>query len=401
MVISIAAVALAHVCASGLSAQASRKGGDVPLKPAGGVGAQAVLERALQPTLTFISSEALRMELPSAKTSFEGGTVIRTETGLHLFTTDTSRGIVNTSLVYYHSPSVEGNSTFRFVRQVVCCSEGVMTGHRASLWAPMPVWDGATDYWRLFYVQYSSSIPAQNSSGWFFNYDGQIASAISAVKGMNGIGGPYSAPVDGPAVVLEPDADSQSWEGLQGTDSISPPYLLRDNKTWAAWYGSAQTQIPKNQRPRGIWWNGLATTPKLGDRFVRRLPLAKVNLNGGGSENPVVTFLPQHGVYFALFDDLFAEAKGFGFSYSVDGLEWKTPAAVVTVPGGSRTPMALMLEDDGSLSVFYSDYGVGGGPERIFHAKFSLRFKIVDEDDDTVSSSIKAQRDLDEKQHQV
>ena len=326
----------------------------------------------LKPTLSFVSSSPLSMELPSNKTSYEGGTVIRTASGLHLFTTDTSHGIVNTSLVYYHSSATGNNSTFKYVRQVVCCSEGVLTGHRASLWAPMPVFDADADLWRLFHVQYSSSVPASNSSGWFYNYDGQIASAVSTVKGKDGIGGPYITSSDGPAVVLGPDADSQSWEGLQGTDSISPPFLLRDNETWAAYYGSAQTE--KIPRPHGIWWNGLVTTKKLGDRFVRRLPSAKVDLNGGGSENPVVTYLPQHSLYIALFDDLFAEAKGFGFSFSADGLTWETPAAVVAVPGGTRTPMALMLEDDGSLSVFYSNYGVGGGPERIFHAKFELKF---------------------------
>eukprot|EP01051_Picozoa_sp_SAG22_P010384 SAG22_NODE_933_length_6434_cov_5.195264_3_plen_69_part_00 len=62
-------------------------------------------------------------------------------------------------------------------------------------------------------------------------------------------------------------------------------------------------------------------------------------------------------LYIALFDDLFAEARGFGVTFSSDGLTWATPAAVVAVPGGARTPMASMLENDGSLTVFYSDYG--------------------------------------------
>eukprot|EP01051_Picozoa_sp_SAG22_P010385 SAG22_NODE_933_length_6434_cov_5.195264_4_plen_272_part_00 len=199
------------------------------------------------PRLSFVSKAPLNMGLPTPKTSFEGGTVVRTDTGLHLFTTDTTRGVVNTSLVYYHSADV-ANGTFTFVRQVACCSEGVLAGHRASLWAPMPVYDEADDIWRLFYVQYSSSIPAANKSGWFYNYDGQIASAVSATKGRGGIGGPYSAPAAGPSVVLKPGADSQAWEGLQGTDSISPPFLLPDKKTWAAWYGSAQTEKVPNPR---------------------------------------------------------------------------------------------------------------------------------------------------------
>lgn len=56
--------------------------------------------------------------------------------------------------------------------------------------------------------------------------------------------------------------DSQSWEGLQGTDSISPPYLLKDNKTWAAFYGSAQTQNAAKMPHNMSWYNGIVTTTK-------------------------------------------------------------------------------------------------------------------------------------------
>ena len=148
--------------------------------------------------------------------------------------------------------------------------------------------------------------------------------------------------------------------------------------TWAAWYGSAQTQ--KIPRPHGIWWNGLVTTSKLGQPFVRRLPSALVDLNGGGSENPVVAYLAKEKLYLALFDDLFREGEGFGMSYSVDGLTWATPAVNVSVPGGARTPMAslLSLSDPSKLSVFYTNYGVAGGPEQIRHAEFQLSFKTTD-----------------------
>ena len=331
------------------------------------------------PTLTFLSTQPLSMTLPNNTTSFEGGTVVHTPSGQHLFTTDTSRGIVNTSLVYYYQADDSG--PFVFVRQIVCCSEGVLTGHRASLWAPMPVFDDAENAWRLFYVQYSSSIPASNKSGWFFNFDGQIASAISSTKGADGIGGPYVPAT--PAVVLSPGNDSQSWEGLQGTDSISPPFMLPDNKTWAAFYGSAQTE--KIPRPHGIWWNGLATTSTLGQPFVRQIPNAKVDFNGGGSENPVVTYLSKQGVYVALFDDLFDEARGFGMSYSADGLTWATPAVDVPVPGGARTPMASILSDESHLSVYYTNYGVVGGPERVMRAEFELSFNLNLKTDDEVA----------------
>ena len=131
--------------------------------------------------------------------------------------------------------------------------------------------------------------------------------AVSTVAGIQGIGGPYRDV----GVVLRPDADSQPWEGVQGTDSISPPFLLPDNKTFAAFYGSA-----------GIWGqrNGLVTASQLGGQFTRWLPSAMVdfrtspqnhsnqkvpsNVSDARSENPVVTFLDRLGLYVAVFDTL-------------------------------------------------------------------------------------------------
>jgi hypothetical protein len=282
---------------------------------------------------------------------------------LHLFTTDTTHGIVNTTLVYYRAASA--SASFEFVRLAVCCSSGDQSGrdHRASLWAPMPSYDPKAQLWHLFYVQYSST--ANNASGWYSNFDGQIAHAVSSVPGPAGIGGPYT----NRGVVLKPDEHSQNWEGLQGTDSISPPFVLPDGRRWAAFYGSAETQIPASHQRPHIWWNGLAIAQSLGGKFVRVTPSSLVNFNGGGSENPVVTFIPKHKLYVAVFDDLHDEANGFGLSWSADGLTWATPAARVLVPGGTRTPMASILEEDGeTLSVYYT----AGAPERIWHGRFRL-----------------------------
>ena len=55
-----------------------------------------------------------------------------------------------------------------------------------------------------------------------------------------------------------------------------------------------------------------------------------------------------------MFDDLKAEGAGFGLSSSADGLAWARPAAVVNVSGGARTPLAVMAEDDGTVSVYVS-----------------------------------------------
>jgi hypothetical protein len=243
----------------------------------------------------------------------------------------------------------------------------------------MPSWDSNQQRYRLFYVEYKAG--PSNASGWYWNYHGQIVSAISTVAGQAGIGGPYKDL----GVVLQPDVESQSWEGLQGTDSISPPYLLPDNKTWAAFYGSAQTQHAGTTPHNLSWYNGLVTTSQLGGEFVRQRPSSLVDFNGGFSENPIVTYLPAKGLYIAVFDALDAEWEGFGVSWSIDGLSWDTPAAIVRVPGGARTPLAAMLEPGGSgstMSVFYTAYTkvpVPGSPgntsvkERVFHGIFNMQ----------------------------
>ena len=86
---------------------------------------------------------------------------------------------------------------------------------------------------------------------------------------------------------------------MQGTDSLSPPFLLPDNATWAAFYGSAQTQRAGTSPHDLGWYNGLVTAGSLGGQWVRRLPTALVDLNGGFSENPIVCRLPEALVYRA------------------------------------------------------------------------------------------------------
>lgn len=298
------------------------------------------------PNLQYLDTRHLA--IPEG-TLIEGGTLLRNKAGLHLFTTDKSNGVVNTSIVYYHTPDT--SHPFQFVRQLICCSTVVCDGTdpRASLWAPMPSFDDADQLWHLFYVGYKSA--PNNASGWYSNFDGRIYHAVSTTPGEAGIGGPYQDI----NVVLEPGQTSQAWEGLQGTDSISPPFRL-PNGSYAAWYGSAHTEtVPPAPFKTPSWWNGLVTVEKLGDPFQRMLPDSRVDLNGGGSENPVVTYIPQYKLYIAVFDNLWAEAQGFGFTWSTDGVTW-AKAISVTVKGGARTPLAAFLEDDGTLTVFYTTW---------------------------------------------
>jgi len=85
------------------------------------------------------------------------------------------------------------------------------------------------------------------------------------------------------------------------------------------------------------------------------MPSNPVNITNGFTENPIVYQLPN-GIYFNIFDYIDMQDTGFGFGYSQDGITWTSgDGVVVTVPnGGVRTPVALILEETGLYSFFYT-----------------------------------------------
>jgi hypothetical protein len=69
----------------------------------------------------------------------------------------------------------------------------------------------------------------------FYNFSGVILRVISKAPGIGGIGGAYKDA----GIILKPGPDSQSWEGIQGTDSFFP-YKVKDK--WYAFYGSCHCE---------------------------------------------------------------------------------------------------------------------------------------------------------------
>ena len=113
---------------------------------------------------------------------------------------------------------------------------------KAAPWAPMPFYDEQAKLWNMYYVAYRSKAKPGLNPGWYGNYDGRIVRAVSQTPGPNGLKGPWKDV----EIALEPDWESwkkngsQPWEGLQGVDSMSPPFSVGDK--WLAFYGSCQTQ---------------------------------------------------------------------------------------------------------------------------------------------------------------
>ncbi len=101
----------------------------------------------------------------------------------------------------------------------------------------MPVFDKGENRWNLFYVAYQAA--PDTPKQWLTNHEGRIWRAVSQTPGRKGIGGPYKDM----GIVLQRGKDSDSWEGLQGTDSFFP---YKVGASWcAAFFGSAaRTESP-------------------------------------------------------------------------------------------------------------------------------------------------------------
>ena len=286
-----------------------------------------------------------------AEYGFEGGSVIKQKGTYHLFTTEMLSGhyAVKTRLAHWTS----GDRIHWKRLATLYESSGDFTGQdpRASLWAPMPVFNTREGRWDLFYVAYRCA--PSTKTEWRGNYEGRIWRAVSKQKGEDGLGGPY----EDVGVILEPDAQSQPWEGLQGTDSFFPYQV---GSRWFGFYGSANTE----HLPIKYWRVGLAEAPSLPGPWKRRSDGNPVNLEKRFAENPVVTRL-ENGYYVAVYDDDVDYQNSIGYTWSApgDGVHWAAGKPLVVQPSGkgfwadvARTPLGLIAEGDGRYTLFYTGY---------------------------------------------
>lgn len=221
---------------------------------------------------------------------------------------------------------------------------------RFSLWAPMPVFNKHEDRWNLFYTAYR---PRSSKPTEVVHMDGRVWHAISQVNGRGGIGGTYRDV----GVVLQPDAESQAWEGQQGTDSFYP---WRVGGRWFAFYGS------HNYFPQGAWLVGLAEAPTLAGPWKRCAGLNPSPIEKGFIENPIVTRIGRRFVAIcdSSLDDAnpryVADGRHVGLAVSSDGIHWPPGQRIDVQPGDAnwsediRTPLCLIPEDDGTYTMLYT-----------------------------------------------
>lgn len=225
------------------------------------------------------------------------------------------------------------------------------TDIHSSSWGPFFLYDSKRDTWALSYVGYRGA--PSNASGWLSNFQGTIFSQYAPVTGDAGLdsdfGDAHYRATD--RIVLQPDdfRVNGPWpyvcQGLQGTDSFYAYQL--PNGTWAALVGTSHQETP-DAWPGGKWPVSLATAPDLMGPWTRYNPHGPapaapcVDLNGGFSENPIVSHRPDDpSAYHLVIDWIGREGEGFGYACSQDGVTWD-PATMVKTPTGCRTPFGLL-----------------------------------------------------------
>jgi hypothetical protein len=299
------------------------------------------------PPVPVITSRHL--DLAGNKYGFEGGCFVKEAGVYHAFMAEIAGDPFNCRMRLAHWSSADLRS-WRRVGTLYETDGSITPGDpRFSLWSPMVVFNESEDRWNLFYVAYT---PGEGKiQGLHTN--GRIWRAVSTVAGRGGIGGPFRDV----GVVLQPDADSEPWEGQQATDSFYPWPVGNE---WYSFYGG------HNYEPVGPWPVGLVKAPALAGPWKRCPELNPSPIEPVFVENPIVTLVGLH--YVAIYDNCapgdtyIAEARHVGYSVSADGIHWpKGGNLAVQPPEGPaqwsediRTPLGLVAEPDGTFTMLYT-----------------------------------------------
>ncbi len=289
-------------------------------------------------------------DLAGNKYGFEGGCVVKEAGQYHLITAEMAGDPFWSKMRIGHWTSPDALNWRRV--STLYETDGSMRpdDNRFSLWGPMAIFNEAEDRWNLFYVAYRPGFGPREG----LHMNGQLWRAISATPGRTGIGGPYRDA----GIILQPDANSQPWEGQQGTDSFFP-WQVGDR--WYAFYGS------HNHWPVGAWPVGLAESPTLAGPWRRCDGLNPSPIEPLFIENPLVSRVGPH--YVAIYDNCghaeagtyVPEPRHVGIAVSSDGIHWPQGRPLAVQPEGPlnwsedlRTPLCLIPEADGTFTMLYT-----------------------------------------------
>jgi hypothetical protein len=308
--------------------------------PACAEGPELVVRKQFDhPVLTIHSSGA-----QGNKYGFEGGRVLKIHGMYHLFTSEMVGDPHWVKMRLAHWVSRDRMHWDR--RLTLMESSGDFTGkdQRAAFWSPIPIYDPKEGQWNLFYIAYQA-LP-DTPREWLTNHEGRIWRAVSKTPGFSGVDGPYQDV----GIILQRGRESDTWEGLQGTDSFFP-YQVGDK--WYAFYGSAHTET----LPISLWQVGLASAPDLAGSWARCTDVNPLRVEPRFIENPIVTRLAD-GTYVAVYDT--DAPNAVGYTFSTDGTHWSPGQHLVVQKDGGvwatevRTPLGLVEEGPDSFTLFYT-----------------------------------------------
>lgn len=237
---------------------------------------------------------------------------------------------------------------------------------RSEVWVTAVKFNEDENAWNIFYVAYRAGDKHKGEIEGN-DYEGRIWRAKSVIQGQEGIAGPYADM----GIVLEPDEQSQSWEGQQAVASFNPYKVA---KQWYAFYDG------HNHVPRGPWPTGMASAPKLSGPW-KRMPEGHnpVPLTDEFNENAQVTEL-KDGRFLAVFDS-FGDQE-IGYSLSNDGIHWSHERRIKVQSEGHlwaeagdhamRTPLCAIEEPDGTFTVIYTALTIINGKKFYAVGKCSL-----------------------------
>ena len=278
---------------------------------------------------------------------FETGEVVKIDGTYHMFVNEMFERPHRDLRVSYWT-SQDAVSWKRQSTIVESIPERSPTNPRSEVWLTGVEFNEKENAWNIFYVAYRAG---DDKKGELPNsdYSGRIWRARSVKPGLRGIAGPYADMV----IVLQPDENSQEWEGQQAVACFNP-YKVNDK--WYAFYDG------HNYVPRGGWPSGLACADNLIGPWKRMSEIFNpIPIVEEFMENPVVTKL-KSGKYLAVFDAL--GDQEIGYSISEDGVIWSKEVRIkvhfddnIWSKDGDhsmRTPLCAIEEEDGTFTVIYT-----------------------------------------------
>ena len=281
------------------------------------------------------------------RSGFETGHIVKLNNVYHLFVNEMfDRPHRDLRIAYW--TSIDAVNWKRQSTIVNSIPGRVASNPRSEVWVNAVVFNEEENAWNIFYTAYRAGDSTKGEIQGN-DYAGRIWRAKSVTPGREGIAGPYADM----AVILEPGANSQAWEGQQAIASFFP---YKAGNTWYAMYDG------HNHLPKGGWPTGMAYAAKLNGPWTRMPegfnPLSVVDVF---MENEVVSRL-KDGRYLMVFDS-FGDQE-IGYSLSDDGVNWSKEIRVKIQSGTNkwaepgdhftRTPLCAIEEDDGSFTVVYT-----------------------------------------------